>query len=225
MLGLAVVAMLAFGAILAAAASAETTLTALWLAGGNAIAAELAITLSGGVIAEDTKAPIVGVAAVLCSITFSGSIKVGGAGEIERLFNLSVESISSTPLTGLALACEAVEGCEAATMASPIEVWPKNLPWATLLFLTESGEFLYLIEKMGFESLCLILGINVEDSCESADSMFAVDNESGAQIPAGVVALPLSNCTLGGAATGSIQTDELIPFKLTESGELTVSSE
>lgn len=225
MLGLTLVAMVALGAVLADVASAETTLEALWLVNGSAIAAELAIALSGGLTIEDTKVPVFGSASVLCSVGMFGNIKVGGSGEIERFYNLMNEPISSTPLMALSLAllCEAVETCEGSL--TDIEVWPENLPWATLLFLTEGGEFLYLIEKMAFEIECLVDGMTTEDLCEDPSSAFAVDNETGAQIPAGVVALPLGTCDLGGAGSSSIQTDELIYFTLPpKEGELTASS-
>lgn len=223
---LALVAVFAFSAVLVSMASAETTLVALWLRNGVAIEANLASHTTGEILLEDNKAPIVGKVDVVCSAILVGTVGVNGGDLITEVLNLALEPISSTPLVGLALLCEAVAGCEKDSEASPIEVWPENLPWVTLLFLMEgtAGAILDLVLNAAYDVLCLVLGAMVEDLCEAADSEFGVINSPAAEAEEGA-ATPNANCTVGGAGAGINSVLGLTPITLVEEGELTVSSE
>jgi hypothetical protein len=216
----------AFGALIASTAFAETTLLAEWLANGAEITANLATTSTGALLLEDTET-IAGKASVLCEGIFVGSVGANGKDETTQIQNLAKEPIGV--LGGLALKCVAEQGCAAATEASPIEVWPVGLPWKTELFLMENGTFLDLVSatEVGYELLCLILGINAEDKCTAADGEVEIVNDADtgdAAIPAGAIVSPNFNCTQSGRATGINVADELASILLTSGELLTVSS-
>jgi hypothetical protein len=223
----ALLAVSAFGALIASSAFGETTLLAEWLANGAEITTNLATTTTGALLLEDTET-IAGKAAVLCEGIFIGSVGANGKDETTEVQNLAKEKIGA--LGGLALKCVAETACAAATEASPIEVWPIGLPWKTELFLMENGTFLDLVSgatTIGYELLCLVLGINTEDTCTATDGEVEVVNDTDtgdAAIPAAALVSPRFNCTQSGKASGVNESDALASILL-ESGELlTVSS-
>lgn len=236
----ALIVMLTATAFVTASASAETTLLAEWLIDGNDINPGVHFfgETSGAILLEDKGAA--GAAAVLCSMIFSDSVTENGEGRIEKLLNLSEGVIEE--LGGLALLgtgnklpdCETEKTCEEGSATKPIEVWPlelngSTLVWPTLLFLMEvGGTILNLVEDAGYELLCWVLLVNVEDHCVAKDTELEVINDADdgdAAIPNGATAEPLFNCTLGGAGTGVNTTDELMPIVLNNGELLTVSSE
>jgi hypothetical protein len=223
----------ATGALLVSAASAEETLLASWLANGSEVATELNDELSTTMLFEDNKT-IAGGASVTCGLVLMGTVSANGNGLITSVLNLKGEAIAGE-LSGLALLgegagtdCLRVSACSEGSAGSPIEVWPAKLPWSTLLYLKVDGKLLVSITGAAFELLCLIIGLNVVDSCEAGSTAFEVINSGDtgdAAIPSGSVASPNGSCTLGGACSGVNVTTELSPITL-ESGELlTVSSE
>jgi hypothetical protein len=230
---LALLVVSAFSAVFAVTASAEITLLAEWLLSGVGIAAgvEQATETAGSILLEDTGAP--GAAAVLCTAILDGFLLANGLDLVTKILNLALEEIGE--LGGLALVgitdCVSVKTCE---NASDIEVWPHLLPWHTLLFLAEDGKFLDSVSKedgtqFGYELLCLVLGINVEDLCWTTRSAFEVLNDADtgdASVPAGAEGLPFAECNLGGLGTGRNVADELTPITIPGSELLlTVSSE
>jgi hypothetical protein len=229
-----VVATFVFSALLAEAASAETTLLAEWLANGAEITTNLNSETSGSFKLEDTQT-IAGSSAFKCSVILDGTIGANGSGEITKVLNLKGEEVGV--LGGLALLgegagtdCQTVAGCAEGSAASPIEVYPLGLPWKTELFLMENGEFLDLVSatEVGYEILCLILSINAEDTCTSNDGEVLIQNDpvtGDADTPSGSAVTPNAKCTQsGGGMTGVNETTEASTMKL-ESGELlTVSS-
>jgi hypothetical protein len=225
---LALVAVSAFGAVLTASASAEVTLVALWLANGLEITANLASETSGSLLLEDTKAPLVGKAAALCSAILDGVVGANGTDEIREVLNLAKELISSTPLTGLPLTSANGDCVNETNCGTPIELWPLKLPWKTQLFLMENGEILDLVVGSGYELLCTVGGLNVIDECTAADTELLIENdpETGdASSPAGAAATPNALCTLSSEETGVNVVDELSEIKLVNGELLTVSSE
>jgi hypothetical protein len=237
---LASLAVCVIGALMASTASAETTLLAEWLLTGAAITELISTTTTGGLTMEDTKT-IAGAAAFLCEATVDGSVGPNGEGESTEILNAA--GVAVTALAGgLALLgtgaasgegseCKTVKTCAAGTAASPIEVWPIGLPWHTTLFLMENGEFLDLVEgtggSIGYELLCLVLGLNTEDTCTSADFEFPVVNDAttgDASIPAGAESTPPALCTQSNEETGLNIADAVTPI-LPLTGLLTVSSE
>jgi hypothetical protein len=219
---LALFAVSAVGAVLVASASAEVTLLAEWLINGAAIAAGTTVEseTTGALLLEDNKTPF-GAAAVLCSAILDGTLGPNGEDLVTAVLNLAKELIGSE-LVGLALECEGEKLC-----STPALVWPDKLPWPTLLFLMENGEFLDLVEGAGYHNECTVLGIKETDLCTAADAGFPVLNDpvtGDAETPGGVAATPNADCTLGGASSAVNETDELetitSPF-----GLITVSSE
>jgi hypothetical protein len=212
----ALLAVTALSALIVSSALANSP--AEWAKNGAAVTGSLATSTEGELTLEDTGAPGGG-AAVLCSLLLVGNVNTAGKGEITEVQNLSKEKI--TELTGTGLQCTSVKTCAAATELSPIEVWPIGLPWKTLLELTEAEGFVDKVENAGYDLLCLVLGVMVEDSCTGTQS-FAVENQTGgAAIPAGTEGTPDALCTLSGANTGVNKTDILAPITLTAGGALT----
>jgi hypothetical protein len=236
----ALLAVSALGAVVTASASAETTLLAEWLVGGAAIAVgvEEATTTEAEITIEDTAAMI----AVLCTMILDGNVQSNGLDLINKILHLNGEEVTelggALPLTGTSDTgpdCVTVENCALGTEASPIKVWPLGLPWHTLLYLSESGAFLDRISKengttAGYELECLVAGIAVTDTCESAgnESTVVNDGDTGdAAFLSGIESeeLPLDKCSLFGGETGRIFYDTLTEVKLTSGLLLTVSSE
>src|SRR5262249_19575483 len=132
---------------------------------------------------EDTET-IAGKTAIKCSSIGDGTVEPDGKGETTKVLNLAKEEIGG--LGGLALLgtgagsdCQAISGCAEGTAASPIEVYPIGLPIRGELFLMENGEILVLGAgtEVGYELLCLILGINAEDRCTATDGEVLVQND------------------------------------------------
>jgi hypothetical protein len=235
----------AFSALVASSAFAEETLKAAWLIGtGTELTTSLTTEVTGALLLKD-KETIAGSAAVLCKATADGSVEANGEGETKEILNANKEAVAE--LGGLALLgtgaatgegseCVSVETCAAGTAASPIEVWPVGLPWLILVFLDAIlNKFLVLIFSMnttvkniGYELLCLVLGINTEDTCVSPanDFEFEVANDpENVAILAGVGTTPNAMCSQSGnKQTGENIADELTEIKLTSGELLSVSS-
>jgi len=211
---LTLMATIVVAAMYANAASAEMTLLAEWLVNGAALSTSLSVEVSDAILLEDTET-VAGAVAVLCEGTFYGADGPNGEGEIK--------DFSGTE-------CVTEKTCVAGSEASPIEVTPVGLPWKTLLFLMENGEFLELVSatEVGYKVLCLILGLNAEDKCTASDLEIPVVNDvstGDAEIAAESTASPNTTCTQSGKTTGKEQADELETMLLYEGGLLTVSSE
>jgi hypothetical protein len=136
-----------------------------WLVEGGEIKETLATTSEQEVKFEDSKT-IVGKAAVTCRFTLDGTVSPEEKGEVTEVLNTSKEKIGE--LGGLALLCTSVTGCEKAAEA---EVWPIDLPWLTKIeTIAEEEAYALNIDtsgsgEPGWEILCLVLGVTVEDSC------------------------------------------------------------
>ena len=215
--------MLAFVAGLATTASAETTLLAEWLLNGNAVSGTVPTKVEGEVLLEDKTFKV----AITCSGILDGWVGENGLGFVSEVLTLGGVRVSAG-LSGAGLLCGSASGCEKATEASPIEVWPSTAGWESLLILMENGVFLELVFGSGYEVLCLILGLMIEDECNASETGVLVENGTapvGALTPAKSVAEPLATCKEGGANSAvkeSITEAQVIP---TGGGELTVSSE
>ncbi|HTB51075.1 MAG TPA: hypothetical protein VK701_08890 [Solirubrobacteraceae bacterium] len=198
----------------------ETNSSAVWLINGASLSTSLPTQISAELLLEDTGVPIIGKAAVECGEIFSGSVGTGGEGETTEVLNLSLEKVSGTPLTGLALLCKKVTACEGAT----VEVWPAKLPWkSSVVVMSPSGSFLYWISKAAFYVSCTVLGIKSEDECTVAENTSSrIFNEVGGGAFIEGIATPDATCTLSKAATGVIQTVGKESISSTE-GTVTVS--
>jgi hypothetical protein len=235
---LALFAVFAFGAVLVASAAAETTLPANWLVDGGAIGGTLATEQTGSLLLEDTKT-IAGAASVLCTGLVIGSVGPNGEDETAQILNAAGQAtgeLGNPSLVGNSSTgpdCVTEKLCATGSTTSPIEVWPIGLPWLTTLFLMENGEILDLIfspsvaKLIGYELLCLVIGITTEDSCTSEDFEIAVVNDvnGDAEIPVGAEASPRALCTQSGEETGVNIADELALINLVNGKLLSVSSE
>jgi hypothetical protein len=228
-------ALFAFGAFMAASASAVTFLLAEWLVGGATVTTELNDSITEELLLEDNKVPIIGSAAVLCSGSFDGWVGPNSLDWISEVLSLNGEAIA-TKLTGLSLDCVAQKGCETNTT---VLVWPLGLPWTTEVELMVDGTETFFVdlikssvagEKVGWEiENCLVLGSAMVDEC-SAETAVARLVLNGATL-LGVFTKtftelaenPLANCEKGGAGSGVTEGEG--PFVLEGGGELSASSE
>lgn len=237
----AMLAVFAFSGLMAATAPAETTLLAEWLLNGAGITELISTTVTGGATFEDTKT-IAGAAALLCEATVDGSVGPNGEAEATEILNavgVAVGALGGLALLGTGAAsgegseCKSISVCAAGTAASPIELWPLGLPGHGELFLMENGEMLALGVAgtmggiIGFELLCLVLGLNTEDTCTVTDAEAPVVNDlttGDAAGPIGAQTSPPQLCTQSNEESG-LDTADSTALILTLTGLLTVSSE
>jgi hypothetical protein len=163
-LGLAFLAIFAFSAVLAATASAETTLLAEWL-----IKAEPVLTLTStktvGNITLINLVLGVRTAEIFCEGSFIGTVGPNGEGEITEVLDKLGNKIG-LELVGTSISCESLLGnstfgCNANELA---EVWVDNLPWHSNLFLMENAAFLNQLQgSPGYHVICVTT--KVENLC------------------------------------------------------------
>jgi hypothetical protein len=211
-LGIALVAMLAFNVMAAVSASAATL---QWLAGGKAIASP---GLNGEVVGEITLGSTNGAklkieAVVLCSGIFTGSVGPGPEDIATGLLNLAHEPVTPSKK----LLCPSVKTCEGNS-----EVVPVNLPWLTRLELmgTEAEPlFLDVIEagngatgesgNPGYEIKCKTALATVTEKCTAANLGANVTNDMTENDVLGIIekeVTPPFTCNVGGANTGFVET-------------------
>jgi hypothetical protein len=235
----------AFSALVASSAFAEETLLGAWLIGtGTELTTALTVEVTGALTLRD-KETIAGAAALLCKAIVDGTVESNGEGADTEILNANKEKVGE--LGGLALLgtgaasgegseCVSVETCATGTAASPIEVWPIGLPWLQVLLLDAIPNlFLILLYSInatfgniGFELLCLVLGINTEDTCVSPGNAFDVEASNDPEnvaILAGVGTTPNAKCSQSGnKESGEIIADELTELRLTSGELLSISS-
>jgi hypothetical protein len=236
LLGVAMLAVFAFGAIMAVSASAVTFLLAEWLVGGTAVSTELLTETTGELLLEDTKVPLLGKAIVTCSGILDGWVGPNSLDWVSEVLTLSGAAVSTTALTGTAVECANVENCE-----EPL-LWAINLGWETEVELMEdSGNwFINLIlphtgaaGNPGWEIECMksIIG-PITDECTAAEAGAELTLEGTTLLGnfsksfTELAGISFGNCTLGGTGTGIVETVKKEgTIKLSEGGELTASSE
>lgn len=213
LIGLALAAVLAFGAIVANAASALE-----WLVDGEPIPAGGSVesTTEGLLFLTDLNA-LGAVVTIHCEGKFDGLLLPEGLDTVEQVLNAAGELISSTPLAGLALSCTVTKehgGCVEGSLA---EVWPENLTWSSQLefealpemswdHLGEAGK------EPAYESVCTnILGGTTTDLCEGLVRALLVNMGTPDNDVLGSYSWADSgttNCTVGGTGAGMIATGE-----------------
>jgi hypothetical protein len=215
-IGMALVAMFAFSALLASTAFAEPTLLAEWLINGLEVLTLTLVETTGSILLSDTSNG----SDVVCKGIFDGSVGPNGEDEITEVLTLAEPKVQIT--LAAPLLCESGAVCEKS--ATDVEVAPEALPWHTLLFLMESNNsFLDLVFSASYNVKCLVLGLAITDECTATLSAGGVSNTTGGVTGAEEALAPLGLCSIGGAGTG-----EVVPLKgnlTTASGGLTVSSE
>jgi len=227
LLGVALIAVFAFGVIAAASASAVEFLLAEWLVNGNPITTELATESEGELLLEET---ILGIKIdKLCSGIFVGTIGPTGEDKITELLNLALEPINLTALVELGLECVNDQNCP-----EPL-VWAVHLPWNTLLELMVEGTETFFVDLIsnsgagnpGWYEICM--GNSTSDECTTVEGASKVTNEAGGLVDGEfseafteLAGLKLANCSTAGAEHGIV---EGLGTTLTSEGALTASSE
>jgi hypothetical protein len=227
-MGLTLFALLAFGALTAASASA-TFLLAEWLVGGTAVSVELLVEVSGELLLEDTALK----AMVLCSGILDGWVGPNSLDFVTEVLSLSGGVVSSTELVGTPILCEAQEGCSK-TAETP-NLWPLGLPWESELELLEqtgyTGFAILLTSKtaVGYYLECTILGIKSTDSCTTAlavaELTLSGTNAVGkfSEPFTELAGAKLATCSFAGGETGIVEGEGT--YIVSGGGELTGSSE
>lgn len=124
-LGVALVATLAFGAI-----AVSSAIAAEWLLDGNPVESTTATTSEGEVTLDNQKVILIGHVEVKCSGILDGNVGLGGVDEITKVLSL-ITKLEITELGGeTGLECVNVLNCP-----EPL-VFPDNLPWRSLLLST-----------------------------------------------------------------------------------------
>ena len=231
LLGVAMLALFAFGGLSAVSASAAYLL-AEWLVNGAAVTTELLVEISGELLMEDTKGALGGPAMVLCSWVLDGWMGPNSLGWISEVLTLGGVAVSNTVLTGQALECTGQTACETNTT---VLVWPIGFPTETEVELLEQtgGPFfsVLFLKKFGYYiSSCLVLGVSAEDECTATEASAAELTLSGLTLvesfSTGIKELngfKGTTCKNGGVETGLVEGSGT--FALSGGGELTASSE
>jgi hypothetical protein len=237
-LGIALLALFAFGALTATSAMA-VTLLAEWLVTGAAVTTELATTTTGELLLEDTKVPIIGKASVLCSGVFDGWVGPNSLDFISEVLNLTATAITNSPLSaGESLNCVAQSGCET---SNTVLVYPIGFPAQTEVELLEQEGKVFFADfitpvtgnKLGYEiSECLVLGIAMVDECTAPNGVAELTLIESTTLLGSfskafteLAGRELATCTQGGAKSGVVETTEGGVFSLTGGGTLSASSE
>jgi len=232
-MGVTLFALLAFGVLTAASASAAPTfLLAEWLVGGTAIATggELASTTTGELLLEDTALK----ADVLCSGIFDGWVGPSSLDFISEVLNLAGEPQGIPALTGKSIACVAQTTC--AGSPAPV-VWAANLPWETEVELMEDEGKVFFADLLtakngggvGYELECTVLGVKASDECVATTGVSELSLEGTTLLGRFSKAFTLlaeaklGTCTFAGGETGEVEGEGI--FTLVGGGELTASSE
>jgi hypothetical protein len=207
--GLALVAVLAFGALSAGSAFASEEKPEL-LIGKVTVTAEKELNGTGEIELIDAKTPL-GEASVLCSGVLMGNVLSGGkTGEIT-----SVLSLTGVAVTEAApLACTNVKNC-----AEPL-VFAENMPWATeTVFMAPPRPWKWLLQilgKPGWHVECMTLKIS--DVCTASGASpfpgFLLENMTGGVLLAVFLRTETeeeksqTECTLSKEKTGYVNSDE-----------------
>jgi hypothetical protein len=222
-LGLALVAVAAFSAFAATSAFAVSK----FLYANAEITAELATTIEGELLLEDTKAPIKD--DVKCSGIFDGTIEAGGVlGLVLEVLMLNGELLAAT-VNNLALVL--TEGDDIECTGSSGEaclVVALNLPWHTEIVLILGVYRLdFLADEAGkvpeYNTDCETIFGLVEDICDGLSEAFLTNVVGTGVLAAFTSESPKTSCSLGGENSGALEslTDSFV--KDATQSELTLS--
>jgi hypothetical protein len=175
-LGVALLAMFAFG-VLTASASAVTFLLAQWLFNGAAVTTALLTEAPGELELVNTNAGGLGVTSkLLCSGIFDGWVGPESLDFTSEVLTLTGALVSSTELVGTNTAeCSNIANCE-----SP-KVWPDGIPGETEVELMVDGTeefFVDLLFKAGWYVECTILGFKISELCSAEQTAVQLTNEA-----------------------------------------------
>lgn len=174
-LGVALLAMFAFG-VMTASASAVTFLLAQWLFNGTAVTSALLTEAPGELELVNTNGGGLGVVSkVLCSGIFDGWVGPESLDFTTEVLNLKNELVSNKELVGLTAECSNIQNCE-----NP-QVWPDGIPGESEVELMVDGTeefFVDLLFKAGWYVECTVIGFKVAELCEAAETAVKLTNEA-----------------------------------------------
>jgi hypothetical protein len=174
-LGVALLAMFAFG-VLTASASAVTFLLATWLFNGAAVTTALLTEAPGEWEIVNTNAGGLGVVSkLLCSFVLDGWVGPESLDHTSEVLTLTGVLVSSTELVGQTAECTNTQNCEAP------HVWPDGIPGETEVELMVDGTeefFVDLVFNAGWYVECTIIGFKVAELCETAETAVELKNEA-----------------------------------------------
>ena len=206
LIGLALVALLAFASLSASSAFALEWEPAEWLVGGKPAQAGQNAKLEGELLLEDKKLGI----AVICSGILDGEYQTPTDLLIRKV--LSLAGVEIEVLKGAGLLCKTEKGCAENV---DLEVWPENLPW--LLFpeldVSDSKPWVLVFGEgagaPGYTVKCLVLGISTEETCLAIEGSGneVIDATGGVETAAGTEDNENGTCTVGGEGAGVIEAE------------------
>jgi hypothetical protein len=200
-IGLALVAMFAFGAIAASSALAAEE----WVVDNVAAAGPVAVQTTGTVLLTDLNVPALKEAVtVTCQGILDGTVTTAGKDEITEVLNSAgTEKIGE--LGGKALLCNnEAKQCEHST---EVEVFVEKLNWTSQLTLSGT-EWIDTTSTPAYEVICLILLIPNVDLCEGVVAA-KLENDAGEMdVLASINAQNAATCTQSGGLTGDIEAAE-----------------
>jgi len=131
-LGIALLALFAFGAM-ATGASAET----VWLVSGALTAVKEPVVIEEGVLKVDVLNSLLGLIVEFeCSGEFDGTVGPDAQDEITKILDLNLKDIGALGALGTGLDCSVIGSPLICTNAAKlVELWPDNLPWPSLVVL------------------------------------------------------------------------------------------
>ncbi len=230
-LGVALIAVFAFGVIAVESASAAPTfLLALWLVNKEELLAELLVEVDGELELEDIKVPLVGNAGVLCSGILDGWVGPNSLDYISEVLTLGGGAVNTKALTAPGLKCTNLLNC-----AEPSTVWAINLGWETEVELMEDEGSIFFANLLTTTNGTKNVGWEVEcsgltDTCEAPEGVAQITLNAGGTAVLGtfseaftlLAGAKIGTCSLGGAESGEVRgTGEFLP----DAGELSASSE
>jgi len=138
LLGVAFVALVAFGAVMTASASAELVLEpASWLVNGGNVAAGTPVETEIELLFEN----VLNGGGILCSVIFKGTVGPGGEDEITDILALDRVTLIAPQdpgTVGTGIKCTGEKLCNNST-----EIWPAHLPILTLLRFDKTDGLYY----------------------------------------------------------------------------------
>ena len=236
-LGVALVAVFAFGVITAVSASAAPTfLLAEWLVNGATFTGELEVESVGTILMEDTATGV----DLTCSGISDGLIGENGLGRISDVLTLN----GLTTISLVALTEPGTEGCTSSSgLCSEPLLWPLHLPWDAQAELMEepAGTFLLFVMLItesstggglpGWYIICMkTIGEPVDQCTAKENGVIDLSLEltlllgQFSDVFATEAGEKLATCTAGSSEAGVAETipSEILPAG---GGTLSVSSE
>jgi hypothetical protein len=206
-LGLALVAVFAFGAVAVSAAFAEE---ALWLLNGNDITTAISSEAKGTLWLTDLSAPF-GAVMVVCNGSFDGTVGPGMEDEITAVLNSNKELVAGTVAGQDLILCGFLAEQHGACKTTPeADVETVGLPWKTLVELNTAGTgFVDLITsasgKVGYRVTCKnVLEGETTDECTVAEGVSELTN-----VETGVLGIfkeaNTGSCTASGSKSGDVE--------------------